>query len=349
MRTSLFYLLDHYPELSGSVEDRYVAVLDQCVLAESLGYEAVWLAEHHFHQLGTAPNPAVLLAAIAARTTDLRVGPAVAVLPMRPALYTAENYAMVDNISNGRLNLGVGSGSSPFELAGVGLEPARAKDEYLLSLEELRQRFEGAAAGQLGYETMNLPPVQQPAPPTFIATSSVDGARRLGEEGSSLLTISTPGTRDTSEIGDRVSAHREGLIDAGHDPGSRQAVVVVFGCCATSADEARALGGPALARTTQRMGGPELDSNMLYDKMVDAGTAVLGDPSQAAELIQRFADQGVDRLAFLSGFGALPVDRTADSIRLLAGAASHVMLEPDAGMATPAAGTHPTHAHPRRS
>jgi len=324
MKTSLFYLMDHYPELSGSIEDRYAALIDQCVLAEARGYESVWLAEHHFHQLGTAPNPAVLLAAIAAKTTSLRIGPAVAVLPMRPTLYTAENYAMVDNISNGRLNLGVGSGSSPFELGGVGLNPDQAKNEYISSLTELGERFAGASAGDLGYETMNIASVQQPAPPTFIATSSTEGAHRAGTDGSSILTISTPGTPDVEEIGNRLRSHRQGLIDGGFDPESRQAVVVAFGFCAPTSEEARALGAPALARTIHNMSGAEMDPDDLYNKLTGCGTGVFGDPAEVTALMQGFADQGVERLAFLTGFGALPIDKNAESIELLANAASNV-------------------------
>ena len=316
--------MDHYPELSGSVQGRYSAVIDQCELAESVGYESVWLAEHHFHQLGTLPNPAVLLGAIAARTTKLRIGPAVAVLPMRPALYTAENYAMVDNISGGRLNLGVGSGNSPFELAGVGLEPATAKETFAKAILEVEQRLTGAAAGELGYDTMNISTVQTPTPPIYVTASSVESAHRAGASGRSILMISTPGTPNTAAFGDRIRAHREGLVEAGFGRDSRDAVVVAFGFCVPSAEEARELAGPALARTIARMGGPEFDPNDLYDRLVEAGTAILGDPPQATALLQGFADQGVDRIAFLNGFGALPIDRNEESIGWLAKAASDV-------------------------
>lgn len=326
MKTSLFFLLDHYPALSGPIADRYGAVVHQSVLAESLGYETVWIAEHHFHQLGTAPNPAVLLAAIAARTSNLRLGPACAVLPMRPTLYTAENYAMVDLISNGRLNLGIGSGSVRFEFEGIGVDVAQAKELYAACLDELNDRFAGAAAGELGHATMNIASVQQPMPPIFVATQTVEGARVAGNNGYSLLTIATPTTPSISVIGDQIRAHRQGLVESGFDADSREAVVVVFGCCAATKDDARSLGAPAIARALQRMGRPDTDPDDVYDKLVDAGLVVVGDPTQAAALMQGFADQGVDRMAFLNAFGALPIENNAESIQLLAKVASNVTL-----------------------
>ena len=345
MKTSLFYLMDHYPDRSGPVADRYAAVIDQSVQAESLGYESVWLAEHHFHQLGTLPNPAVMLAAIAARTTTLRLGPAVAVLPMRPPLYTAENYAMVDNISAGRLNLGVGSGSSPFELAGVGLDPDQAREAFGGAVAEVERRLAGASAGDLGYDTLNIAPVQAPCPPMYVTASSPESAHRAGTQGRSILMIATPGTPSTAAIGDRIRAHRAGLSEAGHDPDSRDAVVVAFGFVAPDVDDARSLAGAALARTIERMGGPQFDPNDLYDKMVSAGTAVLGDPPQAAALMQGFADQGVAHMAFLNGFGALPIDANATSITLLAKAAGHVVPALDARDTAPTAAKAPAAVH----
>ncbi|WP_421841714.1 LLM class flavin-dependent oxidoreductase [Mycobacterium sp.] len=321
MKTSLFFLLDHYPELPYSVADRYRATIDQCVEADELGYDTVWIAEHHFHQLGTAPNPAVLLAAIAARTTRLRVAPGVAVLPMRPALYTAENYAMVDAISGGRLNLGLGMGNSSWELAGVGVDTDERRDIYRAALAEIADRFEGAAAGEFDRESINVACTQQPVPPLFIASTSTDGAYQVGRAGSSLLTISNPRTANTAEVGDRVRAHRQGLTDAGIDPDTKQAVVVAFGFCAPTAEEAREHGGQALARLAHNKTGIELDPNDCYDQLTTQGTAVLGDPNQAATLIARFADEGISHLAFFNAFGGLPAELNTNSIRLLASAA----------------------------
>ena len=136
-------------------------------------------------------------------------------------------------------------------------------------------------------------------------------------------------------IGDQIRAHRQGLVERGFDAHRREAVVVVFGFCAATNDEARSLGAPAVARSLQRMGRPGTDPDDVYDKLVEVGLAVLGDRAQAAALMQGFAEQGVDRMAFLNAFGALPVEDNAESIRLLAKAALNVILNPASPAANP--------------
>ncbi len=81
MRFSMFSVLDHYPSRPRTLQQFYHQVLDHVRLAEDLGYESYWVAEHHFHEYGVAPNPSVLLAAAAAVTTRIKLGPAVSVLP----------------------------------------------------------------------------------------------------------------------------------------------------------------------------------------------------------------------------------------------------------------------------
>jgi alkanesulfonate monooxygenase SsuD/methylene tetrahydromethanopterin reductase-like flavin-dependent oxidoreductase (luciferase family) len=119
MKRSIFLLLDHYPQLTSSHGEHYAFLLEHARSADALGFEALWLAEHHFQDLGTIPNPAVPLAAIAGQTRRLRIGPAVSVLPYRHPVLIAEDYAMVDILSNGRLNMGVGCGSQPVEFTGL--------------------------------------------------------------------------------------------------------------------------------------------------------------------------------------------------------------------------------------
>ncbi|MCS6927292.1 MAG: LLM class flavin-dependent oxidoreductase, partial [Candidatus Binatia bacterium] len=82
------------------------------------GYESVWVAEHHFANYGLCPAPPVLLAAIAQRTQRVKIGPAVCVLPFHDPVKVAEEYAVLDVVSNGRLDFGVGRGYLAHEYAG---------------------------------------------------------------------------------------------------------------------------------------------------------------------------------------------------------------------------------------
>lgn len=130
MLLSVLSISDHYPKRERSVSSLYAEVLEQGVFADELGYHAFFLAEHHFHEYGAVPNPAVLLSNLAARTKRLRLGTSISVLPFRNPSLVAEDYAMLDVVSNGRLALGVGSGYLQHEFAGFGVDPSEKRDRF---------------------------------------------------------------------------------------------------------------------------------------------------------------------------------------------------------------------------
>src|SRR5512132_315765 len=93
--------------------------------ADAAGFFCYHLAEHHATPLGMAPSPSLFLTAAAQRTTHIRLGPLVYLLPLYDPLRLIEEVCMLDNLSNGRLELGVGRGVSPYELGYFGVDPAR--------------------------------------------------------------------------------------------------------------------------------------------------------------------------------------------------------------------------------
>src|SRR5262249_40986460 len=103
--------------------------VDQMVLAEDLGFDSVWLTEHHYADYGLASAPSVLLATLAARTSRVRLGIAVYVIPFHHPLRIAEETAMLDILSGGRLTVGLGGGNRPLEFYGHGVprEQSRAR------------------------------------------------------------------------------------------------------------------------------------------------------------------------------------------------------------------------------
>jgi len=111
MRWGIHTIEDYHEETHGSLPEFYDKLVARAVLAEELGYESFWLTEHHFHWLGGAhANPLVALSAIAARTRKLRLGTAVTLLPYRHPLLVAEEIACLDNLSHGRVDVGIGRG-----------------------------------------------------------------------------------------------------------------------------------------------------------------------------------------------------------------------------------------------
>ena len=150
----------------------------QAVLAEELGFDAIWLAEHHFSDYGVAPSTAVLAGAIAARTDTIRIGTGVLVLPFHDPIAVAEQWAMVDQISGGRLDFGVGRGYQPGEFAGYGVPMGEARERFAEALDIIEGLWANETFSYQGkYRTLenvqlNPPPLQRPTPPIWMAAVS---------------------------------------------------------------------------------------------------------------------------------------------------------------------------------
>ena len=111
MQFGAHYLPTYIPALDGPEPEFYRRMFEQMALLDQMGFHQLWVTEHHFHEYGgTIPDPATFLSAVASRTTRIRLGVAIVVLPLHNPLEVAESYAMVDVISGGRLEFGVGRG-----------------------------------------------------------------------------------------------------------------------------------------------------------------------------------------------------------------------------------------------
>jgi alkanesulfonate monooxygenase SsuD/methylene tetrahydromethanopterin reductase-like flavin-dependent oxidoreductase (luciferase family) len=140
MKFGLHYLMS--VSESQSPSQRYRDTLEQAVRAEGLGFESVWPVEQHFHQIQSAlPCPTLLLAAIASRTTTLRLGTAIVQLPLAHPLRTAEEIATLDVLSGGRVEFGVGRGSQPRHFAGFGVPLSESRDRMVEALDYLHVAF----------------------------------------------------------------------------------------------------------------------------------------------------------------------------------------------------------------
>ncbi|HTE84877.1 MAG TPA: LLM class flavin-dependent oxidoreductase, partial [Dehalococcoidia bacterium] len=123
MRFHTHLLPTYFPETDPPFGAYLRKVLEQVTLAEELGWECQWFTEHHFLQYGgPIPNPAVMLAAAAARTSRIHLGSAISILPLHHPLEIAESYAMVDALSGGRLEFGIGRGNTLLDYAMYGID-----------------------------------------------------------------------------------------------------------------------------------------------------------------------------------------------------------------------------------
>ncbi|MEO1083342.1 MAG: LLM class flavin-dependent oxidoreductase, partial [Acidobacteriota bacterium] len=254
------------------------------------------------------------LAAVAARTDRIRLGPAVAVLPFRHPLQVVEDYAMVDQLSGGRLVLGVGSGSEASEFRGFDLDPAAKRaafDDRLPVVEAAftgRTSDDGAPAPVAG--------ARADAPPIYLAATSPAGARAAGIGGFGLLTLASPGTPSIDEVTARVEAYRAGQHR--RQRAARTDGVIVTVLCHLADDDARARreAAPALERFLRAHGGADDDGFAVYDGMVARGVGAFGTPETVAETLEPLAVAGVDHFCLWMGFGDLDRDLFSRSMEL---------------------------------
>lgn len=171
---------------AGSPAERYRLALEQIETADRLGFASAWLAQHHFgeHE-GGLPSPIVLLAAAAQRTRRLALGTAVITLPLEDPVRAAEDAAVLDALSGGRVQLGVAAGGTPSSFAAFG---RRAEDRGRIAAEHL-EVFRGALLGEgvRGTESRLYPASAGLGDRIWQATFSADGGERAGRAGDGLM------------------------------------------------------------------------------------------------------------------------------------------------------------------
>jgi alkanesulfonate monooxygenase SsuD/methylene tetrahydromethanopterin reductase-like flavin-dependent oxidoreductase (luciferase family) len=194
----LWFDVRNPPESRRSWSALYGEVLELCEEADHLGAHSVWLSEHHLFDDGYLSQPFTLAAAIAARTKTVRIGTAVVLAPLRTAEELAEQSALVDVLSDGRFELGLGAGHRvpEFELFGADLER-----RYTTTDQRVRD------VRRLWQDPRLLPPPVQAHPRIWLGYQGPRGARRAGLLGESLLTVNP----------DSVAPYLAGLREGGHD------------------------------------------------------------------------------------------------------------------------------------
>ncbi|MCO1336575.1 LLM class flavin-dependent oxidoreductase [Microbulbifer sp. OS29] len=324
IKKSLFWLLDYHPEVEENSSELMRRCIEHTVLSEAMGFDAVWCAEHHFQHLGHIPNPAVLLSALSQVTENIRLGSGVSILPLRHPVQVAEDYAMVDLLSAGRLNMGVGTGGQLLESQGMGCDFGGREERFEQSLDELFLRWGKAAAGTSGVESLNICPVQAPRPPVYIASNNPERIYNIGKAGHGLITIVAPSTESIDDIALRVGQHQRGLLDGGVDSHHAEAVVTVFTQVGENEAEVRESVLVALARILSYLSGTHIsDATGIFNAMRDRGTGLFGTEKEVDRMVARYRDAGVQHLAFINRFGGLDWGRALASLKLL-GAGSRI-------------------------
>ncbi|MGH7088994.1 MAG: LLM class flavin-dependent oxidoreductase, partial [Stellaceae bacterium] len=300
--------------------------------AERLGIDSYHLAEHHWNPVGMAPLPGLFLAAAAKRTKRIRLGPLAYVLTFHNPMILAEEVAMLDQLSGGRLDLGVGRGISPWELSMFGITPSQSRDIFREAMDVMLQYFTSDTVTHRGARwyfndvPVELKPLQQPFPPLWYGAST--GATRdyIAGLGSAMNAGWAPAAR-VRQAGD---AYREAWERTKNAPFRRDgAAAAIIGSVrmvviAPTDAEAEALAKPAYERWYQsletlarRFGFAALFVPGDYEiARRRIGSIIAGAPASVRqELVRHIEETGINYPLLQLAFGNLtPADerRTLD-------------------------------------
>ena len=160
------------------------ALCRQAELAEQCGYESFWLPESHFAGVPSIPEPMLLLAAVAARTKSLKLGTTSYLLPIRNPLQAAEQIAVLDQLSGGRLILGLGRGFRNDMLDAFNVDPREKRQLFECTLDAMKQAWSGEVVGSPEHAAVMSPlPLQQPHPPIWMAAFGPRALQQAAEMG----------------------------------------------------------------------------------------------------------------------------------------------------------------------
>lgn len=322
-------VFDHMDRADTPLAAQYEDRLRLAELYDRLGFDRLHIAEHHSTPLGTAPSPGIFLSAVAQRTRRLRLGALVYPIKLYHPLRLAEEIAMLDHLSNGRLEFGVGKGASPIELSLYGVDPADTEPRYAEALKVVMQALTQERVDFEGrfYRFRDVPvtmrPLQRPHPPMWYGVSRPDGAARAAGRGYNIV-----GNLPASAARGVTDAYRAAWAEAGRDAASLPRLGIGrFVVVADSDAEAQALAARAFPRWQasfwtlwdargQRPPVPMPDDFAGVQRM---GIGIAGAPDAvAAALRAQVAEAGANYLLGRFAFGDLSFAESARSVALFA-------------------------------
>jgi alkanesulfonate monooxygenase SsuD/methylene tetrahydromethanopterin reductase-like flavin-dependent oxidoreductase (luciferase family) len=253
MKFGLCYIPDYHEELSGSWQDWYEGMIEEVKLAERLGFHGAWFAEHRVPGFAFG-SPAMFIAACARETSRIRLGCSVSLLPLNNPVRVAEDYAMADVLSGGRLDFGVGRGlyKYDYDIANVPMSESRERfDENLAIVRALwtdeHVTYRGRWTTVEGH-TLGPKPLQRPCPPIWVAAvRTEDSYAWAGANGCDLLTAPFFFTdhRDQQRL---LGVYRDKLRAHGHDPAGKEIMAVYHMYCSDHDADIAAYADVALGR-----------------------------------------------------------------------------------------------------
>ena len=340
-----FGVFDWIDRGTGPLHQLYEERLKLLEAADEAGFFCYHLAEHHATPLGMAPSPALFLTAATQRTTRIHLGPLVYLLPLYDPLRLIEEVAMLDQLSGGRLELGIGRGVSPYELRNFGVDPVDSRAMFdealsvlLAGLTRSRLSFTGA---HYRYDDVpiELHSLQQPYPPLWYPTHTPTSVEFAGRHGFNFV-----GLGSAAAVREHVDAYWREWNAHPHDPqrlnghvaapkvGVLRLVVVADSDAeaAAAARAAHAVWFRSITRLWHEHGDHSIDGLFAWETAVADGGILFGSPPRVREAMQQLAvASGCNYVICAFAWGTLPSELSLRSLRLFAAEVMPALAQPD--------------------
>ena len=330
-----WYVEFHRQVAQQSDTDAFAQGMAQVEDAERWGLDAIWLAEIHQQANRSVMSvPMIVASAIAARTSRIGIGTAVQVLPLCHPLRLAEESATVDQISRGRLLMGVGRSGNPRAYAAYGVPYSESRERFYETLDILKLAWTQPSFSYEGKfhsfnEARAVPrPFQQPHPPIRIAGASEDTFPTLGRLGYPLFVS----VRSGSLVGLKpdLKAYRDAWAEAGN-PGNPEVYLRLSMHCGETDEEAKEEGEPSImagykslierlegSPNARRRAEVEEVKRATYDDVI-RDKVIVGDPDTVIDRLKELESElGIDGILFELNFGAaIPAETMMRSLKLI--------------------------------
>lgn len=305
--------------------------------AEALGFDSVWIAEHHFsNTYGILPDPFSYLAYLAAKTTRIKLGAAVMVVPLHHPMRIVENAAFIDILSNGRFQLGLGSGYRPYEFEGLGISYDQRREIQQEAIPLILQGFHEKRVNADGkhfkfqmdeqYEIFPHP-IQKPHPPFFMGAGTDESMQFAAEHGFGLMQSTLPPLK---VIGEHIRHYRKHMKSApaplNRNPAFGRVDVVRMVYVAPTDALAREQSEAGITHHMKAFGqagsylgdvtGGTKEDQLSYDYLAE-NTILHGSPDTVIRKIEAFRDVGATSIMvhYPPYYG---LEQTLDMLRLFA-------------------------------
>jgi len=331
-------LFDHVEDAGRPLATLFDERLTFVAAADAAGLYCLHVAEHHATPLNMVPVPGAYLAAVARATRRIRLGPLVYLLPLYSPLRLIEEICILDHLSHGRLEVGVGRGVSPFELKYHKIEHDQSRDIFIDAFACVRAGLTGETLTYAGthftYENvpMALRPLQQPHPPFWYGSSNTIGSTFAGEHGLHFTTLGPIGRAKENVDAFRTALARRGgsAQPKAEFPGGSAVGVLRHIVVAESDAEAARVGKPAMDHHLANLnwlrtlhGSTEFTSRLNiprganFEECVQDGTMIAGTPQTiVAEIERQVGALGVNYLIAYLFFGTMTLAEALRSLTL---------------------------------